>query len=225
VHGGIDRAGRREESKMLSEQRIRRLRHQDSLMLSLATDARKRLAKFPVDSKAAYSALLPDLIGQSLATLMGRDTSVKDVEVRVRSVDLPLLEGKTDATGQVLLNPSLLPKVRAAMEDVLKREAAAAKRALAEAEALSGAAGLKTHSGETEEKLDVALPDAFYVRADARLDAEGDRIGGGVILSTMGGRIIVDNSLHARLELSLHDLQHILRSTLFGEPSAPVSYE
>jgi hypothetical protein len=206
-------------------------------MTELARDARESVSRFADPDSAEYKSLLPRLIGQAMAQIVGRGSKVSEVEVRVRSKDVAaLVEGGAASGG---LKPAVKALVVAEYEDAVRKERAEAMAARAQAEstaesradaaaaaaasassagsagATAAAATSATAAGEEEEPI-AELPDTFVVVRDARLEAEAGRIGGGVIVSASKGRILVDNSLNARVALATHELQHLLRAALFG---------
>lgn len=214
---------RKDESKVLNDERIRRLRHQDGLLTDLSRDARSKMERFVAAGGEPYADLLPALAGQAIAQIAGREKVAADVELRVRGCDVDLLGdgGAKDAQGRSKLRSKLRSAVKAAMVEALRREAETSARARAEAEADTPEAGAAAAAKAGEAAVaDAELPEAVWVKADTRLEADGGRVGGGVIVSASAGRIVVDNSLHARLALVTHELQHVLRAALFPASEA-----
>jgi len=206
-------SARKDKSKVLNEERIRRLRHQDSKLTELGELAKQRLAKFASSGGPDYAALLPRLVGQAMAQIAGRGAPVDEVLVRVRAADVALLtDGKPSAGTAAPLKKSLVAAVGEAFTDTLRREAELSARARAEAEAETGAAAAAAAVAAAEARV---LPGTILVREDRRLEEGKGRVGGGVVVSAAEDRIIVDNSLQARIGLVTHELQHVVRAALF----------
>lgn len=212
------------ESQIMGEQRVRRLRHQDGLMTELAEDARESVSSFADPSSIEYKSLLPRLIGQAMAQIVGRGSKVTEVEVRVRASDVAALVDAGAGTDGGPLSASAKAMAVAEYEATVRRERAAALAARVEAEtasstseaaaAAAAASASGTSAAAAEEPIE-PLPEALVAVQDVRLEAEAGRIGGGVIISAAKGRILVDNSLNARVALATHELQHLLRAALF----------